>query len=337
MLLAQKNYDAWQVNIGDFSKSKSITDQIFFLLNFAVLAPSSHNSQPWRFEVDENNILIYPEKSRRLPESDKNDRQLYISLGCAIQNIFIAADYYGFSCTTKYLLSNDCAAKITLIKDKEVGDKHHLIFSILTRTNNRNKYESQLPDSDFLQKIKAMEGERVKLNVVTEKSEIDQVADIALDAGVAAMDDKNFRLELSQYVKPNTTKSEIGMPGFGLGIPTPVSFIVPTILKWFNVNRLSRKQDEALLKKHTPAFVVISTKEDQALDWIVAGQVYEKIALRAEHAGLKTAVWAAPIQIGEYYRDLQKVTKTDFRPQVFFRVGYTNKVTRHSPRVSFGF
>ncbi|MEK7187545.1 MAG: hypothetical protein AAB691_01700 [Patescibacteria group bacterium] len=327
------NYEAWEVKIEDFPESSSIVEQLRFLLRFAVLAPSSHNSQPWSFKIEGNSIFVFPEKSRRLPESDKNDRQLYISLGCAIENILVAADYYGFQTSVEYLLPNDCATKITLTRMKEEKKENHLIFSIPLRVNNRNQYDEKLLDPLFIEKLKSFETDDQKISVVLDKKEMNDIADVVLDAGVAAMDDPNFRLELSHYVKPNTTRSKVGMPGFGLGIPTPVSFIVPTLLKWVNVNRLSRKQDEALLKQHTPAFVLISTKQDTSLDWMKAGQAFESIALEAQRSGLKTAVWAAPIQIGEFYKKLQGVLKIDFRPQVFFRLGYTNKVTRHSPRM----
>jgi hypothetical protein len=100
------------------------------------------------------------------------------------------------------------------------------------------------------------------------------------------------------------------------------------------MNRVNRKKDEVLLTRHTPAFVVISTKADDRKSWLRAGEVYEHNALLAAHAGLATGVWAAPIQIGEFYKEFQKILKTNFRPQMFFRLGYPTKPTRHSPRLS---
>lgn len=67
----KSNFKAWDVKIEDFFNLKTSNEKLRFLLNFAVLAPSSHNSQPWRFEVGEGMIKIFPDLSRRLPESDK--------------------------------------------------------------------------------------------------------------------------------------------------------------------------------------------------------------------------------------------------------------------------
>ena len=118
-----------------------------------------------------------------------------------------------------------------------------------------------------------------------------QLADIALAAGVAAMEEKCFREELSRYVKSNVTKSHIGMPAFGMGIPTPVSLFAPRIIKFLNMNRFSLKADEKILKESTPALCVISTTTDTKRDWLATGETYERIALMAERCGSTTAVF----------------------------------------------
>lgn len=332
------NYQAWSILIDDFYKQPTQTDQIKFLLNFAALAPSSHNSQPWRFEAGENEIKVFLEPARRLPNSDKNDRQAFISLGCAITNIVTAASFYGLSCAVDYSQDkrdDNLAARVVLAKNPKAGApaKEHLIFSIPRRLTNRNKYENKLPPQSFLQEIKHYATDDLQIYIVADQGQKEQLADAALAASITAMEDKNFRLELSQYVKANTTLSPVGMPAFGMGIPTPVSFLVPTMIKRLNMNKLNRQKDEILLKKHTPVFVVIATRFDDRPSWIKTGQIYERIALLAAREGFSTAMWAAPIQIGEYYREFQKILQTNFRPQTFFRLGYATQAPPHSPRL----
>jgi nitroreductase len=336
----KENYKAWSININDFYKQATEIDKLKFLLNFAVLAPSSHNSQPWCFEIPENTINVFLEPSRRLVHSDKNDRQAYISLGCAITNIVIAADYYGLPSTVILLpdkQNSNLAAQISFTGSvtnfQAVQSSDHLIFSIPKRVTNRNKYDSKLPPKYFLEEIKNFSADDLQIYIVTNQEQKNQLADIAISASVAAMEDKNFRHELSQYIKPNTTLSPLGMPCFGMGIPTLVSFIAPTMIKYLNMNKLSRKKDEDLLKKHTPVFVIIATHNDNQESWIKTGQLYENIALLATREGLSTAMWAAPIQIGEFYKDFQNVLNTNFRPQAFFRLGYAVQQTPHSPRL----
>lgn len=334
----QDNYRAWDITADAFPKSEILEEQLKFLLGFAILAPSSHNSQPWSFEISGNSIKVYAVTERRLISSDKNDRQLYISLGCVIANIVVAADYYGMEPVVRYLPDYnqpDFAAEISFSGNSgKSPDSNHLIFAIPKRTNNRNKYDNCLPDETFLNKLRSLAAQDLRIDLIRDPQKKNQLADIAIAAGIAAMEDEKFREELSRYVKSNLTKSKIGMPAFGMGIPTPVSLAVPFMIRRFNMNKLNRKKDEALLKKFTSCFIVVSAKNDDRGTWLKAGELYERISLLAVQAGMSTAVWAAPIQIGEFYKEFQKVLETNFRPQLFFRLGRAKRASPHSPRLA---
>ena len=88
------NYASWSVSIQDFWNITDEREKLCFLVRFAILAPSTHNSQPWKFHIDNNTITIEPDLSLALRVSDPHNRHLLISLGCALENILIAADYY---------------------------------------------------------------------------------------------------------------------------------------------------------------------------------------------------------------------------------------------------
>jgi len=328
----RENYKAWDLNIEDFYKIQEEEEKLKFLLKFAVLAPSSHNSQPWGFLVKENTVEIYLNE-KRAPKHDGNNRQVFISIGCAVENILIAANYYGYKTEVEIIAGSGNRIVNLNFKDKVVKNKeqNHLISYISKRVTNRNRYEG-ISESNFLNSIKNFETDSSKIFILKDGTK-NEIADIALTASVEAMKAKDFRLELSKYVKSNTTRSKIGMPGFGLGIPTPISFIAPIMIKYLNMNKINHKKDNDTLKKNTPVLVVIATKEDDKKRWIETGKIYESIALRAEREGLNTAVWAAPVQIAEFHKDLQKILDTEFRPQIFFRLGQAQKDTPHSPRL----
>ena len=336
-----KNYEAWEVDPQDFDKQETQGDKLKFLIRFGVLAPSSHNTQPWHFQVCNNEILLSAELERALPESDRNNRQLFTSLGCALENILIAADYYDLQTSVQYLPQGTeatLAAKITFggsSFNKAEEKKDHLMTYIQKRTTNRNKYSASMPPEEWLEKIKkaSVFDQDTRIDFVQEQAKRNNIADTVMKASIKAMGDHGFRKELSKYVKSNITKSKVGMPAFGMGIPTPISLLAPTMIRYINMGKLNKKSDEELLKKHTPLFAIISTREDAKENWIKAGQAYQRVALEAERAGLKTAVMAAAIQIDEFYKELQGAFDTPFRPQVFFRMGYTKKESRHSPRL----
>jgi len=61
------------------------------LIRFATLAASSHNTQPWRFRLSSGRVDILPDFSRRTPAVDPDDHHLFVSLGCAAENLALAA------------------------------------------------------------------------------------------------------------------------------------------------------------------------------------------------------------------------------------------------------
>ena len=332
----KNNYKAWDVDYQLFYGQRTLAEQLGFLIKFAVLAPSSHNSQPWKLSVRENKISIMPDFNRRLAASDQNDRQLYISLGCCLENILTAADYYGFKTSVQYQMDNNDVLEISIsfgqLPADNRSDKHN-IFCIARRRTNRRKYENYLPE-EFLNSIKNYSASDINVNIVCEQKLKNQIADTVISAIQSAMNDKAFRKELSSYVKPNFTSSPFGMPGSGFGMPAPFSVIAPYVMRHFNINKITSKQDKRLLAEFTPAMAIISTKNDNAESWIKAGQMYEKIALEAENNNINTHVMAAAIQIGDYYQNLQKITGSAFRPQVFFRVGRSLNAAPRSPRLN---
>lgn len=331
------NYKAWGVNIDDFGDLKNERSQLKFLLKFAVLAPSSHNSQPWQFKIGNGEIIIKPDFSRRLKFSDKNDRQLYTSLGCTLENILVAAKYYNFQTEVNIEKSpneNEYSIKIKFKKESNQKNSDEYIRLIIQRATNRNKHLMTSDwDSSFITKIGQKYSPDFKIDIVKERNLLLKITDLVIKAGIEAMDDKGFRIELSHYVKNNTSRSYVGMPCFGMGIPTILSYFAPIMIRFFNMNKLSKKTDRALLEKHTQSLLVITSKSDDIPSWIRTGQIYQEISLEALSHGLSTSPMAGIIQIGSNYKDLQKVLETDFRPQFFCRLGKSIGGVRHSQRL----
>ncbi len=251
----KSNYDAWSFEVDDFWNYKKDEEKIRFLIKFAVLAPSSHNTQPWSFSINQDKIEVYREISRRLPIADTNDRQLFLSIGCAIENIVIAANYYGYSPIVKY---NDNDSSLVAVielgqpKSQSIGNKDYLIEQIFLRKTNRNKYKSDYIDENILGKISGLGNKNVDIFVVNDKIKIVELGNVAVLASIESMTDPKFRSELSHHVKNNLTESKIGIPGFALGVPTLISFILPYLLRYINMEKIAEKQNRTLFNSHTP-------------------------------------------------------------------------------------
>ena len=81
----KSSFEVWNINESDFpSDSSHPREKLAFLLNYAILAPSSHNSQPWKFNVSDDEISLYADRSRWLSVADADKREVYISLGAAL-------------------------------------------------------------------------------------------------------------------------------------------------------------------------------------------------------------------------------------------------------------
>jgi nitroreductase len=69
------------------------------LVRAAILAANAHNTQPWRFRVGPDRIDVYADLTRTIGAMDPVRRELYISLGCALENMVVAAGPHGLRAT----------------------------------------------------------------------------------------------------------------------------------------------------------------------------------------------------------------------------------------------
>ena len=71
-------------------------EDYLFMVEQAIKAPSGHNTQPWLFKINDNDIEIHPNLEKSLLIVDSENRELFISLGCAAENLCITASQRGY-------------------------------------------------------------------------------------------------------------------------------------------------------------------------------------------------------------------------------------------------
>jgi len=79
--MAAGNLTAWNVEVSSFPASGTAIDKARFAVRYAILAPSSHNTQPWRFIINGDELLVCADRTRSLANIDPFDRELIISCG----------------------------------------------------------------------------------------------------------------------------------------------------------------------------------------------------------------------------------------------------------------
>ncbi len=75
--------------------------------------------KPWKFVVNDEQIKVQADLGRALPVADTDNRELYISIGCAIENLVVAARQFGYAPDIKYFpagFENECTAAVRLSK-----------------------------------------------------------------------------------------------------------------------------------------------------------------------------------------------------------------------------
>ncbi len=82
-------------------------------IRYATLAANSHNTQPWKFRVGQDRIEILPDLARRTPAVDPDDHHLFASLGCAAENLALAAGARGRAGELSFNAANDGAVTFT--------------------------------------------------------------------------------------------------------------------------------------------------------------------------------------------------------------------------------
>ncbi|GAB1510369.1 Acg family FMN-binding oxidoreductase [Actinophytocola sp. KF-1] len=63
----------------------------------AVRAPSAHNTQPWRWRIDDGSVHLFADWARHVPAGDPGGRDLLISCGAALHHFRVAAAALGWA------------------------------------------------------------------------------------------------------------------------------------------------------------------------------------------------------------------------------------------------
>ena len=111
------------------------------LVRYATLAPSSHNTQCWKFRLEDGAISILPDLSRRCPAVDPDDHHLFVSLGCATENLSQAALANGLMGNAGFDAAGGNALRVVLESTKPVALP--LFQAIPERQSTRGEYDGQ--------------------------------------------------------------------------------------------------------------------------------------------------------------------------------------------------
>src|SRR5512141_1154795 len=203
----------YDIEEAEFPRTGSLEDQFRFLLRYVILAPSTHNSQPWRFILTDDGIEIFADYTRRLPVVDRGNREMLMSIGAAIMNLRVAAAHFGFECRVDYNLSGDSERPIAfaaLVPDAAPDAKAEglapLFAAIPRRHTNRNPFLVTRIPASVLGMVSALNaGRSVGVLVSTDGRLNEKVGDLVVTAERLLMADAAFRKDNAEWLRPGWT------------------------------------------------------------------------------------------------------------------------------------
>lgn len=312
---------------------------ILNILSYAIRAPSTHNSQPWLFKLQTNGVSIYYNEKLFLPEADHDGRDLYISIGCMLENMIIAATHFGFS--TSYIFiensKDNHIIDVSFEKSNVSSEKNEKLFiKIPNRVNSRGQFK----DEDLFEEVskiiefnnKEFLDKSISLIILKKKEDINKMAELTRSAILEAYNRPSFRKEVSHWMNSNLSRKKEGLPGYSLKLPLILSIIIPILIRYFNMGKVLGKLNYKSIKS-APLIFIFSSLNNSKKDWINVGMYAEKLMLSLQSSGFQTSIFVGSIEIGDLYKDVQKLTNLNSgRPEFIFAVGHIEGKHKITPR-----
>jgi hypothetical protein len=302
-----------------------LTSQITALRRAAVratLAPSVHNTQPWRMHLAEDRLELFADLSRQLLVLDPTGRQLYISCGCALMNARVSVAGAGAGLVVQRFpnpLQSNLVATLRPVDepaDPELACLDPVIE--LRQTNRREFAQEEVPEAilDSLQVAAAAEGAMLVPVRDTEA----RVVVAMLSQRADAIENRNpaYRAELRAWTTDD--------PGRRDGVP---SLAVPHVdgsaqddvpIRDFDTRGtggLPARTRSSL----NQTMVLLCTDGDAPGDWLRAGEALERVLLEITRHGLSASLLTQVTEVPATRAELRRELKLTGYPHVLLRIG----------------
>ncbi len=354
-------FDAWKVPLLDAGEFASMgggnvatLDQLRYLTRFSLLAPTTHNTVPQRYRLDPSQrcIEVLLDRSKVLPQSDKKGRQALVSVGCAVENLKLAAAAVGCEVRLNVFdLSPHAAEPLTgeasdgelvPVARLEVAPASHApglpwLRLMLDHRVVRAEYDRTQPLGEDGQarvaRIVAETDPRLELNLITKTLPLRALGKFQEQADRYVLENRPFAKELGSWLLPNDDKTNPrAMRGREFGFDDNFASHVHRGL--LGQQPLLPDQVAAFARggragiESSAAVVVLTTKGDSTADRVAAGRAAQRVSLELQAEGFCTAFHAALTEV-EWVSKMFAATvlRTSRRPMMLMRVG---KVKRES-------
>ena len=320
--------DMWEVSEHDFPGSSPIEAQLRFLLRYAILAPSTRNSQPWAFSVQGNRIHLIADFRRGQSVADPNRRELYVSLGCALENLLVAAEHFGFRHGVTYFPEQGHAELVATVTFAPGGAPSEArlgatVAALLRRHNDNGVFRSApVPEQLRLRLMACAVEPDLQLHLTDDRHFRRWINALTLEADRVEFADPAFRKELSYW---------IGQGAFGT--PPVMARLGRAVVSRVNLAEPVARQDHAIVES-AALLGLISATGDSHLVHVRAGQLFERVWLTATAMGVSIHPMSQTMRHPELRAAVGELLPSlSWTPQHLFRVGFSSREEgHHTPR-----
>jgi nitroreductase len=299
----------------------------------AVMAPSSHNSQPWRFRIVGGALEIMADFRRHLPVIDGDRRQLFQSCGCALFNARVALRAMGFEDEVELAANPDCRELVaTLRPGRRIVSTNAdltLMRAIPLRRTNRRSFLDRPVARERAEQLTATAARDGTWAVRLDPDQKRAIAAMVDRADRIQYNDPGFREELASWLATPGSRRRDGIPFVEKEYGSTLPFTVHRTLRSPDLgSEFGHVEDERL--RASPVVLVLGTHADDPAAWIAAGQALEAVLLHATALELSAAFANQVLEVADLRGALADVVGRDGYPQMVLRLGYASEPVRHA-------
>lgn len=267
------------------------------LVRCATLAPSSHNTQCWRFAIAPDAITVLPDFSRRCPAVDPDDHHLFVSLGCATENLVQAAGAQGLWAEARFEPAQ-AAVRVTLATGTPQAGA--LCAAIPARQCTRGTFDGHpLATGELKQLAAAAAGLGVQCHLFTERAALERILSFVVEGNTAQIRDPAFVRELKQWLRFNAADAVRlgdGLYTAASGNPTAPAWLGRLLFDLFFTPGAEADRYAQQVRSAAGVAVFVAEQADAA-HWVAVGRAYQRFALQATALGVRNAMLNQPVEV----------------------------------------
>lgn len=261
----------------------------------AILAANPHNTQPWIFGVAADRIELFADPSRRAGTLDALDREHHIGLGCALENLVLAAAARGFKTTVTLLPDAQDATHVAtvslMVGVKEASPLHDAIGD---RHSNRGPYTASPVAADDIGRLESVGAglDGVGVRWFTSSGDRAALGDLIIDATQAIIDDEQQSKDSFAWLRMTPDTIDAHMDGLTLDTQglSPLVLAAAKILPATSRvagDRFWLDQTRTVHTKTAAAYgVIVVADPDDPRQRLVGGRLLQRLHLAATVEGL---------------------------------------------------